>query len=220
MRRPQRDNWDADSREWFTVVSKAHSPDAYPSNAISVGQNGYALPCVYSQTTFRPTDAALTERDGTRQDFVWSLLWHPVGTVFMATRIGNRLYGLPLPEGYYSVRSYVPAGLAGAGNTRWTADYWRGSTATFTASSGGPSNSSPLGGDTLKVTVDGSGNVYVAGPRATTSGGTHWNLIKYDGTSGGELWKVDIDAVDSRRCDGREQSSKSNADRSCHGSVH
>lgn len=84
----------------------------------------------------------------------------------------------------YSVRSYVKGGAFGAGETNWTADYWRGATGmtAFQLSS-------------LSVAVDADEHVYVAGSRAETAGGDHWNLIKY-GDGGQEIWKVDIAAAD------------------------
>ncbi|TXI90402.1 MAG: hypothetical protein E6Q40_00905, partial [Cupriavidus sp.] len=95
----------------------------------------------------------------------------------------------------YSVRSYFRADDPDAGMTHWTADYWAGSTGAFTPSVLGPpvgSTSSPLYGDVLRVAVDDAGDVYVGGPRATTSGGDHWNLIKYDGATGAVIWKADV----------------------------
>lgn len=91
----------------------------------------------------------------------------------------------------YSIRSYVKAGLTGHGETNWTADYWKGSTGSYTASATF-NGASPLRGDVLKVAVDGSDDVYVCGPRLTNSAGSHWNLIKYNGANGHEEWKVDI----------------------------
>lgn len=194
MIRPQARPDDSGGQEWFPVKSKAHSPDAYPTSGAAAG---WVLPCVYVQSKFAFGDASLTDQESPRQDLVFSNIWHPEGTRFMATRIGERLYGIPLPNGLYSVRSYKKAGVTGAGQTNWTADYWKGSTGSFTASSTGAPFSnvfSPNGGDVLRVAVDASDDIYVGGPRATATGGaSHWNLIKYDGSTGAEVWKVDID---------------------------
>lgn len=91
----------------------------------------------------------------------------------------------------YSIRSYVKAGLTGQGDTNWTADYWRGSTGSYTPSSAFIA-AAPLRGDVLKVAVDGNDDVYVCGPRLANASGDHWNLIKYSGINGHEVWKVDI----------------------------
>lgn len=82
----------------------------------------------------------------------------------------------------YSVRSYVKAGEAGAGETNWTADYWRGATSGIDSS--------------LSVAVDADQHVYVAGSLATSASGGTWNLIKYHRDTGNEIWKVDIASAD------------------------
>ncbi len=92
----------------------------------------------------------------------------------------------------YSVRSYVAAGEPDEGETNWTADYWKDSTGAFTASAVGGINQPP--NDVLHVAVDAAGDVYVGGPRLTSSANAsvHWNVIKFDGASGQVVWKVDI----------------------------
>lgn len=94
---------------------------------------------------------------------------------------------------FYSVRSYFRADDADPGLTQWTADYWHGSTFAFTGSNTG-SGAAPNGGDCLRVALDAAGDVFVAGPRLTADGdaGQHWNLVKYDGASGSEVWKADV----------------------------
>lgn len=96
----------------------------------------------------------------------------------------------------YSIRSYFKAGDSDAGVTQWTADYWAGSTGIYVPGYTGHAearHASPLYPDYLQVAVDDAGDVYVSGPRATASdGGSHWNLIKYDGATGEEIYKVDV----------------------------
>lgn len=91
----------------------------------------------------------------------------------------------------YSVRSYFPAGDPDQGMTHWTADYWRDSDGTYVNSIVGTGKPSPLSGDVLRVAIDAAGDVYVGGPRAHNGSGG-WNIVKYDGTTGEQIYRLDV----------------------------
>lgn len=185
--RPQRRLEQLTQRSFFRVRTKARAGEAYPTGGSSAG---WFLPVVYNAQQWTPT--SLTETQSVRTELAYSETWLAEGIDAIACRYGERLFLLPIIE-LYSVRSYNPGGSSGEGQTQWKADYWLGSSGTFTASNLGTGRPFP-NGDVLRVTVDAAGDVYVAGPRATAIDGTsHWNVVKYAGETGEEVWKRDVD---------------------------
>lgn len=87
----------------------------------------------------------------------------------------------------YTVRSYDETG-----HTLWRANYWAGSNGTFSASVGGDGLGFARVTDSLHVATGSDGNVYVAGPAATSLlTGESYSLICYS-ASGVEQWRKNI----------------------------